>query len=271
MKAAAIRLVQQGLIDEGYAPGGVDGKLGDKTCGAMTQALRKRQTVMPADWPGWSNARKSVAYLQCLCQEKGIDVGVVDGYWGPQTNFAFDTLLQLLKNNQMPPLWRDETPLNVNPNHWPNQHEADLNDFYGAVGENQVKLVVPYPHRLAWDLNQSVNTFSCHAKVRDSAQRVLTRVLEHYGLERIKELRLDRWGGCLNVRKMRGGANWSMHSWGIALDYDPDCNQLKWGRDRAAFARPEYNDWWLFWEKEGWVSLGRTNNYDWMHVQAAKI
>ena len=70
---------------------------------------------------------------------------------------------------------------------------------------------------------------------------------------------------------MRGGTRWSTHAWGIAIDYDPDRNQLKWGRDRAAFARPEYDAWWRLWEEEGWVSLGRTRNYDWMHVQAAKL
>lgn len=271
MNATAIRLIQQCLIDEGYTPGGVDGQLGSNTYGAVTQALLKRKDVLPADWQGWPNTRKTVAYLQCLCRERKIDVGVIDGYWGPQTDFAVDSLSQFLKKNQMPPLWRDDTPLVVNPNHWPGQNEADLNAFYGAVGENQVKLALPYPHRLSWDLRQTVNSFSCNAKVHDSALRVLTKVFDHYGMERIKELQLDRWGGCLSVRKMRGGANWSMHSWGVAIDYDPDRNQLKWGRDRAVFARPEYNDWWRCWEEEGWVSLGRTKNYDWMHVQAAKL
>jgi hypothetical protein len=28
-----------------------------------------------------------------------------------------------------------------------------------------------------------------------------------------------------------------------------------------AFAQPEYDAWWRFWEEEGWVSLGRTKNY----------
>jgi len=85
-----------------------------------------------------------------------------------------------------------------------------------------------------------------------------------------KTLKLDLWGGCLNVRRMRGGRKYSTHSWGIAVDYDPLHNRLKWGRDKALFARPEYNKWWEFWEKEGWVSLGRTRNFDWMHIQAAK-
>jgi hypothetical protein len=48
-------------------------------------------------------------------------------------------------------------------------------------------------------------------------------------------------------------------------------NKLQWGRDRAAFASAEYDAWWRTWEAEGWVSLGRTRNYDWMHVQAARV
>ncbi len=62
-----------------------------------------------------------------------------------------------------------------------------------------------------------------------------------------------------------------MHSWGIAVDYDPERNLVKWGRDRATFAKSEYDTWWKLWEEEGWVSLGRTRNFDWMHVQAAKL
>lgn len=271
MNAAAVRLIQQTLVEEGFAPGIADGQLGSDTYGAVTNALLKRQDELPPDWQEWSNSRKAVAYLQCLCKEQQIDAGTIDGYWGPQTSFAFDALTHLLRNGEMPPFWRDEAPLVVNPNRWPDQNEANLHTFYGAVGMNQAKLVLPYPHRVAWDLRHTIHSFSCNSKVRDSAQRVLTKVFEHYGLERIRELRLDRWGGCLNVRKMRGGSKWSMHSWGIAIDYDPDRNQLKWGRDKAVFAQPEYDAWWRYWEEEGWVSLGRTLNYDWMHVQAAKI
>jgi hypothetical protein len=62
-----------------------------------------------------------------------------------------------------------------------------------------------------------------------------------------------------------------MHSWGIAMDYDPERNKLKWGRDKAAFAWPEYDAWWRLWEEEGWISLGRQRNFDWMHIQAAKL
>jgi hypothetical protein len=62
-----------------------------------------------------------------------------------------------------------------------------------------------------------------------------------------------------------------MHSWGIAIDYDPNRNKLRWGAEKAVFAREEYKPWWEFWEEEGWISLGRSRNFDWMHVQAARI
>lgn len=271
MQTATIRLIQEQLVAEGLAPGATDGKLGQHTYTAVEKALQARAAKLPPGWWEWSNPRKTIAYLQLLCEEQQITVGPIDGYWGPQTDHAWGNLAFLLEQGALPPLWRDEPPAAANPNSWPEQQEAALRAFYGETGSNQVRLQLPYPHRLSWDLRQSVNAFSCHARVHDSALRALTRVFDHYGLERIKQLRLDRWGGCLNVRRMRGGSQWSMHAWGIAIDYDPDRNKLQWGRAQAAFARPEYDPWWRFWEEEGWVSLGRSRNYDWMHVQAARI
>jgi hypothetical protein len=271
MRAPTVRVLQRTLIQEGHDPGEVDGRLGDNTYGAVQEALSQRGAALPSDWTGWNNHRKAVAYVQLLCREHDIEVGKVDGFWGPQTDYAFETLAHLLARGVMPLPWRDEVPLDVNPNGWPRQDETPLTAFYGPVGEHQVRVELPYPHRLAWNLAQTVTSFSCHERVHDSLKRVLRRVLDHYGLDEIRALRLDRWGGCFAVRKMRGGTRWSMHAWGIAVDYDPDRNQLKWGRDRAAFAQPEYQAWWSLWEEEGWLSLGRTRNFDWMHMQAAKL
>lgn len=271
MEKAGVRVLQQCLCDEGCLSGATDGKPGQETYQAVQRALLKRRGELPDDWDGWPSSRKMLAYLQCVCREREIETGEIDGYWGPQTAFAYDSLLHLVKNGALPASWRDDTPLDANPHGWPRQNEADLNAFFGGVGENMVPLKLPYPHRYSWDLRQTIDAFPCNVRVRESALRVLTRVFDHYGMERIKEMRLDRWGGCVNVRKMRGGSKPSMHSWGIAIDYDPDRNQLKWGRDKAAFAQPEYEQWWRFWEEEGWVSLGRSCNYDWMHVQASRL
>jgi len=87
----------------------------------------------------------------------------------------------------------------------------------------------------------------------------------------VRQLGLDLYGGGYALRDKRGGSTPATHAWGIAFDFDPGHNQLKWSDARARFARPDYAAWWQCWEAEGWVSLGRTRNYDWMHVQAARV
>lgn len=150
---------------------------------------------------------------------------------------------------------------------WPKRNTSAMESFFGHRGTNQVLLDLPYPMRLSWNLSQTVNRMSCNARIEEPLARIFQKALDHYGMEQIKALRLDVFGGCLNVRKMRGGSEWSVHSWGAAVDLDPDRNQLAWGRDRAAFAKPEYDAFWGFVEEEGGYSLGRRENRDWMHFE----
>ena len=260
----SIKFIQSELTKLGLKPGAVDGVLGKKTLTALNKVKELPKS--------WNNERKMVGLIQLIAQKENIEAGKIDGLWGPQTSFAYDSLQELRKHGAVTVFRRPDEGVDVNPNNWPSQKtEQDLISFYGQVGKNQKSIVVPYPHIISWDKTKSVSKITCHTKVGESLVKVLTKVKDHYGMDEIQRLRLDVWGGCLNVRKMRGGTRNSMHSWGIALDYDPDNNQLKWGSDRATFAQPDYNKWWEFWEEEGWVSLGRTRNYDWMHVQAAKL
>jgi hypothetical protein len=271
MKAEEIQLLQKNLIGEGFRIGPVDGVPGEKTYAAVEKALKKRVAGLPEDYLDWTPRRKTFAYMQLLCKEHNIEVGKIDGLWGPQTDYAVGVFSHLNQYGVLPPPWRDDVFPDANPNNWPMRDDSKLIAFYGEAGTHQVNVQLPYPHRIAWEPGHVITSFSCHEKVHDSIKRVLQRSLDHYGMDRIGELRLNMWGGCLNVRRERGGTRWSTHAWGIAIDYDPDHNRLEWGRDRAAFAGPEYDPWWRFWGEEGWVSLGRTKNYDWMHVQAARL
>jgi len=125
--------------------------------------------------------------------------------------------------------------------------------------------------RLAWAKDQIVTRITLHAKVIESAGRAFEAIASAYGPVKRAELGLDLFGGSLNVRRMRGGSAWSMHAWGIAIDFDPERNQLNWGRGKARLAQPDADAFWAAWEREGWVSLGRARNFDWMHVQAARL
>jgi hypothetical protein len=258
-----VEFVQEELKKQGLYSGDVDGLTGTGTEAALNQ--------VPGIDITWNITRKVTGFIQLHCKANGCDPGDIDGYWGADTENAFSKYLYLRDNGQLPESWRPEDRTPVNPNLWPVQYTPQFDAFYGPKGSSLVKIQLPYPHRLAWDPKTVVNTFSCHQKVHDSLKRVLTNVLNHYGLPRIQELRLDLWGGCYNERPIRGGTKWSMHSWAIAIDYDPAHNKLEWGRDKASFAHPDYDAWWRFWEEEGWVSLGRDRNFDWMHVQAAKL
>ena len=141
---------------------------------------------------------------------------------------------------------------------------------YGKPNQNGTYLVsikLPYPMRLAWDKNTKVNTMRCHKLVAQNFTNVFNELLNHYGLAKIQELGIDLFGGCFNFRAMRGGSDYSRHSWGIAIDLDPERNQLKETSKTARFARPEYKHMIDIFYKHGFVNLGVEKNYDWMHFE----
>lgn len=153
---------------------------------------------------------------------------------------------------------------------WPRQ--ADVSSVFGPHCSVPMKrLELPFKMKIAWDLGKEITGFMIHEKAHDSAARVFEKVWKHYGQAGIQQIGVDLFGGCYSCRKMKGGTSWSMHAWAIAIDFDPIRNQLKWGHQRARLAKPDAMKFWEFWEEEGWLSLGRARDYDWMHIQAARL
>lgn len=152
--------------------------------------------------------------------------------------------------------------------------QADVRRVYGEPGSPAATAGMcdlAYPMRIAWDKTQIIRRFRCHVKVEASFERIFQKVLAQYGQSDITMLGLDLFGGCYNYRPMRGGNSWSMHAFGIAVDLDPERNQLKWNHTKATFARDVYVPFWNIVESEGMVSLGREKDFDWMHFQAARF
>jgi hypothetical protein len=130
-----------------------------------------------------------------------------------------------------------------------------------------VTIQLPYPMRLAWDTDTVVHRMRCHKLVADKFLAVFNEIHRVYGYEKIKELGIDLFGGCFNFRKMRGGNDWSTHSWGIAIDLHPAANSLKTPYSKSLFSKPEYDNLHKIFEKHGFENLGKTKGFDAMHWQ----
>jgi hypothetical protein len=142
---------------------------------------------------------------------------------------------------------------------------------YGAPNQSGTYLVsvpMPFTLRLAWDTSVAVKTIRCHKMEAGRVRLIFEQILQEYGLAQVQALGIDLFGGCFNFRQMRGGTDWSKHSWGTAIDLDPARNKLEKTRVTARFARPEYAPMIDIFERNGWASLGRVKDYDWMHFEA---
>jgi peptidoglycan hydrolase-like protein with peptidoglycan-binding domain len=238
--------LQSRLTAHGYPVGAIDGVIGPATIGAIRafQAANAVNGVVV-------NGRPDGPTVMALRMQSS--------YVKP------DIRLAILDRQNSEPIM----PSASSPPVWPLQ--KDCTSFYGPVGTSQTQIEIPFDMFLAWDKSVRVKKITVHSKVAESATRVFQRIGGTYSTHEKGDLGIDIFGGSLNVRRMRGGTAYSMHSWGIAIDFDPERNQLHWGAANARLAKPDAFEFWRAWEQEGWVSLGRSRDYDWMHVQAARL
>lgn len=164
---------------------------------------------------------------------------------------------------------------------WPKQSECDA--FYGNPrnrsnpsesspkweSENLVRVKPPFA--IYYEGRPVRAGMSVHRKVADSLSKVFALIWEKAGQN---QATIDAWGvsnfaGAYNYRMMRGSSRLSMHSWGCAIDLDPDRNAM--GDTTPNFANvPEVV---AAFESEGWVWGGHWSGRgcDGMHFQAAVV
>jgi len=146
--------------------------------------------------------------------------------------------------------------------------QAQLIAKYGTPNKEGkgyiTQITLPYP---MYFIGKKVTKISCHKLVADKLLAIFNDILEFYGQDAIRDLKIDDYGGCFNYRLMRGGTKLSVHSWGCAIDLNPSRNLLRETSKTARFARIEYQPMIDIFYKHGFQSLGREKNYDWMHFQ----
>jgi hypothetical protein len=133
--------------------------------------------------------------------------------------------------------------------------------------ENLERFAPPYGMVLAWDKTKKLNSITCHKKCASSLLKVLENIQDHYGTqEKIEEARMHLFGGAYNFRLMRGSTKLSMHSYGCAIDLDPEANPMglqyreSSGMMRGAVVK--------IFEAEGWRWGGLWKRPDAMHFEA---
>jgi len=121
-----------------------------------------------------------------------------------------------------------------------------------------------------------VSGISMHKLLEESFLNVLEEIWEHAKGEvgadatevKIREWlhknRLDIHGGGFEFRPITGGSGLSLHSFGIAIDWDPLHNPRK---KPLTVTLPEW--WFDIWKKHGWSDGRHFGMPDPMHVQFA--
>jgi hypothetical protein len=261
MKSEFQRLAQETLNAAMRAGLDPDGDFG----GESVKAARVWVGHLPVDGV-MTNLRWAALVIQHAANRSQVVPHRVeeDGWWGPVTE---DAAYRMLGHVFVRPDEAAASPAAASPVRCWTPTDARMMEAYGSPGSGQVVVTLPFPLRLDWDLDARVTRTSCHRKVADGLVLALEEIHNHYGLDEIRRLGIDRFGGILNVRKKRGGSTWSAHAWGTAIDLWPSMNQLAWKKTRAVFARGEYQALHDAFARQGWMSLGKCYDFDWMHWQ----
>jgi hypothetical protein len=222
-----------------------------------------------------------------LFQKYGLEEGVIPYSYKGKINFLIKNLSHTIDKNKWEttlesltvPVATDLQPLDIKITQQSiTGSEADLDylknqyiyEKYGQPGDlaNIVTIPIPYPMYFS---NIRQTSLSVHKDVADSLLNALEKIQRVYGDRKIRELKLDQLGGTFLVKKNTNDpSRLSLHSWGIAIDIYPSANlnhQSSTTTPPAAFTKPVYKDFIDIMEENGWYSLGRFANKDYMHFQ----
>lgn len=144
------------------------------------------------------------------------------------------------------------------------------NSIFGKAGcEGElVSVKVPSNYPLYYG-DTRVKSIRIHKLVADRLEAALNDIVNHYG-DDIATVApaICKYDGSYNFRQSRNSSSQSVHSWGLAMDFDAANNTMKMSAPKARLSQDIYKPFFDIMEYHGFLSLGRRGNYDWMHVQA---
>lgn len=142
---------------------------------------------------------------------------------------------------------------------------GDVREFVTGEGgldprweaEALARVDLPFGLALAWDHSKTVSRFRCHRRLTGIFARVFEQIVSA-GLQ----ARVRSFGGCFMYRPQRTGGRLSTHSWGIAIDLNPETNGLGSVGDMDAEVVEIFREAGFTWGGK-WTGRGR----DPMHFQ----
>lgn len=116
---------------------------------------------------------------------------------------------------------------------------------------------LPFPIPLSWDRTKQATSLYCHRKLAPVLADVFREIRR-----RNLQGKLETFGGCFNFRAKRSSSKLSTHTWGIAIDLNPETNPMgKPGRMPEGIVRA-FRDFGFTWGGD-WSG----KNQDPMHFQ----
>lgn len=105
---------------------------------------------------------------------------------------------------------------------FPQDLDSAITEHYGEPGTNIVRVELPYAMRLHWDPTKQVTSLLCNSKVADSLSAIFVAIADRYDEAAREKLRLNRLGTSYAMLRNTVGAGLARHSWGIAIELDPE-------------------------------------------------
>jgi len=139
------------------------------------------------------------------------------------------------------------------------------------IEKRLVKVQVPFPMFLEWDVNTKVDTIRAHPLCYKDLASALDKIARVLSEDEINNLGLNRFAGGFAIRKMRGGQRLSAHAYGIAFDFNSQENGLNTPFSKSKFSSVYGRMVIAIFRSYGFVNYGAIFGNDSMHFEYTRI